>query len=78
LVNEQVVAAEVQAERPQISLWTILLAYLQIGFNAFGLAILQKLKALVMDNHWLSEEEMNEGLGLVQPYPGPIMAASAH
>ena len=37
------------------------------------MAILQKLKALVMDNHWLSEEEMNEGLALVQLYPGPIM-----
>jgi chromate transporter len=37
------------------------------------MAILQKLKALVIDNHWLSEEEMNEGLALVQLYPGPIM-----
>ncbi len=54
-------------------MWTILLAYLQIGLTAFGMAILQKLKALVMDNHWLSEEEMNEGLALVQLYPGPIM-----
>jgi len=54
-------------------LWTILLAYLQVGLTAFGMAILQKLKALVMDNHWLSEEEMNEGLALVQLYPGPIM-----
>jgi chromate transporter len=52
---------------------TILLAYLQIGLTAFGMAILQKLKALVLDNHWLSEEEMNEGLALVQLYPGPIM-----
>jgi len=59
--------------RPQVSLWMILLAYLQIGLTAFGMAILQKLKALVMDNHWLSEEEMNEGLALVQLYPGPIM-----
>ena len=54
-------------------MWTILLAYLQVGLTAFGMAILQKLKALVMDNHWLSEEEMNEGLALVQLYPGPIM-----
>jgi chromate transporter len=58
---------------PQVSLWTILLAYLQVGLTAFGWAILQKLKALVIDNHWLSEEEMNEGLALVQLYPGPIM-----
>ncbi len=67
------VVPDVPAARPQVSLWTILLAYLQIGLTAFGMAILQKLKALVMDNHWLSEEEMNEGLALVQLYPGPIM-----
>lgn len=63
----------VAAAHPQVSLWTILLAYLQVGLTAFGMAILQKLKALVMDNHWLSEEEMNEGLALVQLYPGPLM-----
>jgi chromate transporter len=67
------VVPEAVAVRPQVSLWMILLAYLQIGLTAFGMAILQKLKALVMDNHWLSEEEMNEGLALVQLYPGPIM-----
>jgi len=54
-------------------LWAILVAYLQVGLTAFGWAILQKLKALVLDNRWLSEEEMNEGLALVQLYPGPIM-----
>ncbi len=67
------VVPEPAAARPQVSLWTILLAYLQIGLTAFGMTILQKLKALVADNHWLSEEEMNEGLALVQLYPGPIM-----
>jgi chromate transporter len=59
--------------RPQIPLLVILTSYLQVGLTAFGMAILQKLKALVLDNHWLSEEEMNEGLALVQLYPGPIM-----
>lgn len=57
----------------QVSLITIFLAYLQVGLTAFGMAILQKLKALVMNNHWLSEEEMNEGLAMVQLYPGPLM-----
>src|SRR5450759_5236340 len=60
------------AHRP-VALWAILVAYLQVGLTAFGWAILQKLKALVMDKRWLSEEEMNEGLALVQLYPGPIM-----
>jgi chromate transporter len=59
--------------RPQISLWTIFTSYFIIGLTAFGMAIIQKLKALVMDNQWLSEEEMNEGLAMVQLYPGPLM-----
>ncbi len=58
---------------PQISLWTIFTSYFVVGLTAFGMAILQKLKALVMDNHWLNEEEMNEGLAMVQLYPGPLM-----
>ena len=59
--------------RPQISLWTIFTSYFIVGLTAFGMAILQKLKALVMNNHWLSEEEMNDGLAMVQLYPGPLM-----
>jgi chromate transporter len=59
--------------RPQVSLWTIFTSYFIVGLTAFGMAILQKLKALVMDHHWLSEEEMNEGLAMVQLYPGPLM-----
>lgn len=59
--------------QPRVSLWAILLAHLQVGLTAFGFAILQKLKNLVLTNHWLTEEEMNEGLALVQLYPGPIM-----
>jgi chromate transporter len=59
--------------RPQISLWTIFISYFVVGLTAFGMAIIQKLKALVMDNHWLSEEEMNDGLAMVQLYPGPLM-----
>ena len=47
--------------RPQIPLWTIFTSYFIVGLTAFGMAILQRLKALVIDKHWLSEEEMNEG-----------------
>ena len=59
--------------RPQVSLLTILWAYFVIGLTAFGMAILQKLKRVVLGNHWLTEEEMNDGLAMVQLYPGPIM-----
>jgi len=59
--------------RPQISLWTIFISYFIIGLTAFGMAIIQKIRTMVIDNHWLSEEEVNEGMGMVQLYPGPLM-----
>ncbi len=59
--------------RLQISLLAIFSSYFVVGLTAFGMAIIQKLKALVIDNSWLSEEEMNDGLAMVQLYPGPIM-----
>jgi chromate transporter len=37
------------------------------------MAILQKLRALVIRRGWLTEEETSEGLAMVQLYPGPIM-----
>ncbi len=58
---------------PGVGLWTIFAAYFQVGLTAFGMAILQKLKKLVLQNHWLTEDEMNDGLAMVQLYPGPIM-----
>lgn len=59
--------------RQQVSLGRIFSAYFIVGLTAFGMAILQKLKKLVLQNHWLTEEEMNDGLAMVQLYPGPIM-----
>ena len=59
--------------RPQISLWTIFSSYFIIGLTAFGMAIIQKIQTMVIDNHWLSEEEVKEGMGMVQLYPGPLM-----
>lgn len=59
--------------RPQISLWAIFSAYFIIGLTAFGMAIIQKIRTMVIDKHWLSEEEVNEGMGMVQLYPGPLM-----
>jgi chromate transporter len=61
------------SDRASVSLHTIFLAFLQVGLTAYGLAILQKLRALVIRRDWLSEEEVNEGLAMVQLYPGPIM-----
>ncbi|MEN6584523.1 MAG: chromate efflux transporter [Sulfuricella sp.] len=58
---------------PPVPLRTIFLAFLQVGMTAYGMAILQKLRALVIRRGWLTEEETNEGLAMVQIYPGPIM-----
>ncbi|MHB8088299.1 MAG: chromate transporter, partial [Anaerolineaceae bacterium] len=64
---------ETTVERLHVSLMAIFLAYFQIGLTAFGMAIIQKIRAMVIDKHWLSEEEVNEGMGMVQLYPGPLM-----
>jgi chromate transporter len=56
-----------------VPLRTIFLAFLEIGLTAYGMAILQKLRALVIRRGWLTEEETSEGLAMVQLYPGPIM-----
>ena len=59
--------------RPHVSLMTLALAYLRVGATAFGFTILQQLKTLAIGRGWLTEEELNEGLALVQLYPGPIL-----
>lgn len=56
-----------------VPLRAIFLAFLQVGLTAYGMAILQKLRALVIRRGWLTEEETSEGLAMVQLYPGPIM-----
>lgn len=60
-------------EPSPVPLRTIFLAFLEIGLTAYGMAILQKLRALVIRRGWLTEEETSEGLAMVQLYPGPIM-----
>jgi len=62
-----------QDGRLQVPLRTLFLSFLGVGTVAFGVAILQKLKAVVRAHDWLTEEEMNEGVALVQLYPGPMM-----
>lgn len=48
-------------------------AFFKIGLTAYGMAILQQLKALIINSQWLSRKEVDEGLAMVQLYPGPIM-----
>ena len=49
--------------RPGVSLWSIFSTYLKIGLTAFGFSILPKVRRTVVGNGWLSEEEVNDGLG---------------
>lgn len=44
-----------------------------IGLTAFGLAILQSIRSVPVKRGWLEREEIDEGLGLVQMYPGAMM-----
>ncbi len=48
-------------------------AFFKIGLTAYGMAILQQIKALIIGNRWLSREQVDEGIAMVQFYPGPIM-----
>jgi chromate transporter len=56
-----------------VSLPTIFSAFLRIGLTAYGMAILQELRGLAIRRGWLTDTEADEGLAMVQLYPGPIM-----
>jgi len=47
--------------------------FLIMGLTAYGPVVLQELKRLVVNRKWLSQEAFEEGLGMVQLYPGPVM-----
>jgi len=59
--------------KSKVALFAITLAFFQVGLTAFGFSILQKIKSLVIQKGWLNQEEVDEGMALVQLYPGPIM-----
>ena len=59
--------------RNKATLLEIFLSYLEIGLTAYGVAILPKLRKMLLKHNWLTEEELNEGLSMVQLYPGPVM-----
>jgi chromate transporter len=48
--------------------------FFRIGLTSFGMAILQNLKTVAVRRGFVSEQELQEGLALVQLYPGPIIA----
>ncbi len=51
----------------------VALAFFKIGLTAYGMAILQQIRATILGNKWLKPEDIDEGLAMVQFYPGPII-----
>jgi chromate transporter len=48
--------------------------FFRIGLTSFGMTILENLKTVAVRRGFVSEQELQEGLALVQLYPGPIVA----
>ena len=71
-INQTDVLPQVQS-KSKVALFAITLAFFQVGLTAFGFSIVQKIKSLVIQKGWLNQEEVDEGMALVQLYPGPIM-----
>src|SRR5665647_1929860 len=70
----QIPPDELDTEARRVGLATLFLAYLQIGLTAFGFTMLQKVVQLVVGKKgWLTRQQADHGLALVQLYPGPIM-----
>jgi len=62
-----------ERRQPEISTARFVWSFFKIGLTAYGMAILQQIKTLIIGNKWLSREEVDEGIAMVQFYPGPIM-----
>jgi chromate transporter len=62
-----------ERERPTVGVVELFRVFFVIGLTAFGVAVLQSLRTVPVKRGWLRREEIDEGLGLVQLYPGAIM-----
>jgi chromate transporter len=63
------------APQEQLTLPAIFLLFLRIGSTSFGMTMLENLRQYAIRHRLVSEQEVHEGLALVQLYPGPIMFA---
>ena len=57
----------------KLTLFNLIFSFFKIGLTAYGMAILQQIKTLLIGKKWLSRKEVDEGIAMVQLYPGPIM-----
>jgi chromate transporter len=61
------------APQEPLTLPAIFLLFLRIGSTSFGMTMLENLRQYAIRHRLVSEQEVHEGLALVQLYPGPIM-----
>jgi chromate transporter len=61
------------ADMPAPSLFRLFRTFFRVGSTAFGMATLQSVRAVTVKLGWMSRAEIDEGLGLVQLYPGAMM-----
>jgi chromate transporter len=59
---------------PTPRLSALFLLFLRVGGTAFGMGMLQSLRETLLRHKLVTEQELAEGLALVQLYPGPMMA----
>ena len=71
--NDQTEVIPQAQPKTKVALFALTLAFFQVGLTAFGFSIVQKIKSLVIQKDWLNQEEVDEGMALVQLYPGPMM-----
>ena len=55
------------------SLWGLFRTFAVVGSTAFGMATLQSVRSVAVKRRWLTRAEIDQGLGLVQLYPGAMM-----
>ena len=56
-----------------VHVWELSRVFFVIGLTSFGMAILQNIRSVPVRRGWLEQEEIDEGLAVVQLYPGAIM-----
>ncbi|MGC8628426.1 MAG: chromate transporter [Acidimicrobiales bacterium] len=66
--NRSRAAAELPGTGALKLFWTFLL----FGVSAFGTAMLQTLRSGSVERGWLSQQEIDEAMGVVQLYPGAV------
>ena len=54
------------------SLFELVSSFFLLGLTAYSMAMLEELKQLNNKKKWLSDEEIDKALAMVQLYPGPI------